>query len=335
MMEDKHGSYHAIPIQTGSIALRIKVEDFGKHSLLPLLNVFGKLYYGTVNKEYFDQLFQEKKQQFLEQLNSPTATTEKFSDFRLRMTRLALNEKWKWPACINVVRTAPEWATGGGRLLATGLCKKNPEQELTVLFFDQVGVDVKQWVADPIEVTSDQQLHDLLGVPYTPTQSSAIQLSAVLRQIGDRTCLFLHGVIDDELEGYQNSQETSNLTTLKKLQTWQELYPAPQLKIYTDWPDLITDSLNIWNYQIVGNIAQFSHQLYNPGHLERLARTQHEEHSGNSHVLFIKQPRLIDLSEFLIWVDNEHTTFINQDWDFLLYRRDTEYKTKMISFSSI
>lgn len=335
MMEDKHGSYHAIPIQTGSIALRITVEDFGKHNLLPLLNVFGKLYYGTVNKKYFAQLFQEKKKQFLEQLKTPTTATEKFSDFRLRMSRLALTDEWKWPACVNIVYNEPEWATGGGRILASGLCKKNPEQSLKVLCFDQNNTDVGQWLENPVEITTDQQLHKVLKVPYTPTQSLVIQLSAILKQIGERTCLFLHGVIDEELAGYQNSQESSELAVLKKLQQWQTTYPNPQLEIYTDWPELISDSLHMWNYRIVGNISQFAHQLYNPGHLERLAMTEHEESNGRTHVLYIKNPRPIDLSEFLIWVDLDHTTFIDCDWNFVLYQHDTLYKARMISFSSL
>jgi hypothetical protein len=182
---------------------------------------------------------------------------------------------------------------------------------------------------------ADQHLHTVLGVPYTPTQSSVIQLSAILRQLGDRTCLFLHGVIDEELAGYQNSQEPSKLEVLTKLQQWQTEYPRPQLEIYTDYPELISDSMDVWNYRVVGNMSQFSHQLYNPGHLERLASTEHEELNNRTHVLYIKQPRPIDLSEFLIWVDLDYTTFVNQDWGFVLYRRGTNYKTRMISFSSI
>jgi hypothetical protein len=333
MFEDKHGSYHAIPIHSGSIALRVKVENFGQHNLLPLLNVFGKLYYGTVNQHYFSQLFREKKQQFIEHLKKPTTATEKFSNFRLRMTRLALTTEWKWPACINMVGGTPEWATGNGRTLATGFTKNNPEQHLSVFFFDQVGTDIGQWLNDPIEVTTDQQLHTVLGTVYNSTHSPAIELFTVLKQAGERTCLFLHGVIDEELEGYQNSQEDTELILLNNLKQWQSRYPNPQLEIYTNWPNLITDSAKIWDYQVVGNTESLAHHMFHPGHLERLAKNEHESTKTRKHVLYVKNPRTIDLSEFLIWVDLEHTTFIDQNWDFILYRRDNNYKSQMISFS--
>jgi hypothetical protein len=334
MIEDQHGLYHAIPLQSGGIALRVKVEDSGRHSLVPFLNIFGRLYYGTVNRQYFKQLFQTKKQQFIEQLRAPTADTEKFSDFRLRMTRLALTDPWRWPACINLVAQEPEWATGNGRTLATGFCRPNPEQHLAVLFFDQTGADVTQWIDNPTEITSDEQLHQLLGLVRDVTQSPSIQLYSLVRQVNDRTCLFLHGFIDEDLKGYQNSQEAVELTTLKKLQAWQQQYPQPTLEIYTDWPELITDSAGVWNYRIAGDIKHLCHHIFYPGHLERLAKNEHGSQATRNHVLYVKNPRAIDLSEFLIWVDLEHTTFIDQTWDFLLYQRLDNYKSRMISFSS-
>lgn len=334
MIDDNHGLAHAIPIQAGSIALRIKVEDFGQHNLLHFLNLFGKLYFGTVNANYFNKLFQPKKQEFLRQLNSQL--TNQDLEFQLRMARVALTANWKWPAFVNVVddHGEPEWATGGSRILASGLCKQDPEQTITVLFFDQVGIQVNEWIANPIEVTTDEQLHQLLGLTYTQTQSPLIQISTVLRQVNNNTRLFLHGIIDEELEGYQNSQELSNLNLVDNLRTWQATNPHPQLKIYTDRPELISDSLGIWDYQIVGTMSQFAHQLYKPGHLERLARVDHEQKTPGN-VLYIKDPCNIDLSEFLVWLDTKHTTFIDQDWKFLLYRNDTDYASRMISFSSI
>lgn len=335
MIDDQHGLAHAIPIQSGSIAVRIKVEDFGKHSLLPFLNRFGRLYYGTVNATYFNTLFQEKKQQFLKQLNSTLVNQD--LEFQLRMSRIALDSNWKWPAFVNVVHLhgQPEWATGGSRILASGLCKENPEQTILVLFFDQIGIDVDQWIESPIEITTDEQLHQVLGLVYTQTQSPVIQISTVLKQINDHTRLFLHGIIDEELEGDQNSQELEQLPLLDNLRQWQSNYQQPQLDIYTDWPELISDSLGVWNYRVVGNIAQFAHQLYKPGHLERLARVEHEQKTTRGHILYIREPRAIDLTEFLVWVDVEHTTFIDKNWDFLLYRNGLEYKSTMISFSSV
>ena len=334
MVEDQHGFYHAIPIQTGSIALRITVENFGQHNLLPLLNVFGRLYYGTVNKTYFNQLFQEKKQKFLTDLNS--SIIDRDLEFQLKMSRTALTNNWKWPAFINMVQEngQPEWATGGSRILASGLCKKNPEQTITVLFFDQVGTSVDHWIDTPIEITSDEQLHQVLGVNYTQAQSPSIQISAVLRQVQAHTRLFLHGIFDEELAGQQNSQELVELKLLDNLRQWQATNPRPQLTIYTDWPELISDSMGVWNYRVAGNISQLTHHMFRPGHLEKLAYKKHEEGTNSEPVLYVKQPIALDLSEFLIWVDLEHTTFIEQDWNFLLYQRGNPYKLKMIGFST-
>jgi hypothetical protein len=334
MIEDQHGFYHAIPIQTGSIALRITVEDFGQHNLLPLLNVFGRLYHGTVNKKYFNQLFQEKKQKFLTDLKS--SIIDRDLEFQLKMSRVALTDNWKWPAFVNMVQEngQPEWATGGSRILASGLCKKNPEQTITVLFFDQVGTSVDHWIDEPIEITSDTQLHEVLGVNYAQTQSPSIQISAVLKQAHNHTRLFLHGIFDEELAGQQNSQELVELQLLDNLRQWQATNPQPQLTIYTDWPDLISDSMGVWNYRIAGSISQFTHHMFRPGHLEKLAYKEHEKEINSGPVLYVKQPIAIDLSEFLIWVDLEHTTFIEQDWNFLLYQRGNPYKLKMIGFSA-
>lgn len=335
MIDDQHGLAHAIPIQAGGIAVRIKVEDFGKHSLLPFLNLFGKLYYGTVNANYFNTLFQEKKQRFLEQLNS--SSIDQDLEFQLRMSRVALTSNWKWPAFVNVTQLhgQPEWATGGSRILASGISKQNPEQTISVLFFDQVGVEVAQWLENSTEITTDEQLHQILGLSYIQTQSPVIQISTVLKQINNHTRLLLHGIIDEELEGHQNSQELEKLPLLDNLRSWQSTHSQPQLDIYTDWPELISDSLGVWNYRIAGTIKQFAHQLYKPGHLERLARVEHEQKTTQAHVLYVREPRAIDLTEFLVWLDMDHTTFIEKNWNFLLYRNGADYKSTMISFSSI
>lgn len=334
MFEDQYGSYHAIPVQSGRIALRVKVEHSGQHALLPLLNVFGKLYHGTVKKEYFNRLFQEKRKQFLEQLNTPTVDSEKYCDFRLRMTRLSLDGSWKWPACVNMINHEPEWATGNGRILASGLTKKNPEQALSVLFFDQAGTDVAQWIENPVEITTDQQLHALFGLTYDTTQSDCIQLYAVIKQVNNRTCLLLHGIVDEELQGYQNSQESTQLIQLDKLRAWQKKYTRPRLKIYTDWPDLVHDSLGVWDVCEIAKLSTLKINVFLPGHLEKLARQEHQS-AGNNSVLFVKNPRAFDLSELLVWMDLEHTTFIEQDWNFLLYQNNGDYKSKMIGISSI
>jgi hypothetical protein len=292
------------------------------------------LYYGTINKKYFNQLFQEKKQKFLTDLNSSIINRD--LEFQLQMSRVALTDNWKWPAFVNMVQenSQPEWATGGSRILASGLCKQNPEQTITVLFFDQVGTSVDRWIDTPVEITSDKQLHQVLGVNYTQSQSPSIQISAILRQVHAHTRLFLHGIFDEELAGQQNSQELVELELLNNLRQWQANNPRPRLEIYTDWPELIVDSQGVWERHIVGTISQFKNVLFNPGHLERLAKNNSEENTA-SYVLYVKNPRAIDLSEFLVWLDTTHTAFIDQNWDFLLYQSAPTYQSRMISFSSV
>jgi hypothetical protein len=159
-----------------------------------------------------------------------------------------------------------------------------------------------------------------------------IQLSTLLKQVGNQTRLFLHGIIDEDLEGYQHSYESTELKLLDNLRQWQANNPRPRLEIYTDWPELIVDSQGVWDRHIVGTISQFKHVLFNPGHLERLAKSNSEENTA-SHILYVKNPRAIDLSEFLVWVDTKHTAFIDQNWDFLLYQSAPTYQSRMISFS--
>jgi hypothetical protein len=338
MIQDRHGMAHAIPLQSGSIALRIKVEGFGNHDLIKFLNLFGNLYYGTVDPTVFTMLFREKKHKFLKNLISIQPQDLPDLEFGLRMIRTAQNCEWKWPAFVNIVDpdSGPEWATGGSRLLASGICKNNPWQTLPVLLFDQVGIKTDQWICNSVEVNTDLVLHELLGIKFNQLQSPELQMSSVLRQVNGQPRLFLHGLLDDQLDGPQHSQDLIDLTLVSQLQKWQEQYgPTPKLKIYTDWPDLIEDSLNIWDIEIVGNMLQFKHQLFNPGHLERLARNEHESGTDVSHIMYVKNPVKIDLSEFLLWADTEHTTFIEQDWNFLIYRQDKCYQSKIINFSKI
>jgi hypothetical protein len=47
--------------------------------------------------------------------------------------------------------------------------------------------------------------------------------------------------------------------------------------------------------------------------------------------LYVVKPIKIDTSNLLPWMDLDYTTYTEKDWDFLLYRKDKDYKNTFIS----
>jgi hypothetical protein len=50
----------------------------------------------------------------------------------------------------------------------------------------------------------------------------------------------------------------------------------------------------------------------------------------NEHTLYIIDNKKIDVGDFLPWMDINHTTFIDENWKFIMYRKDQVYKNTFV-----
>jgi hypothetical protein len=122
---------------------------------------------------------------------------------------------------------------------------------------------------------------------------------------------------------------------------WRDQYPTkPKIKIYTNWPKQIHNHFDAWDIlkiessqHIIDEIQGFGGRK---GRLERWATEEHARPAeAVDHVLYVIDPRPIELGDLLVWMDAEHNTYIESTWKFLLYRKADIYKTTYIDTSYI
>lgn len=111
----------------------------------------------------------------------------------------------------------------------------------------------------------------------------------------------------------------------------------PLIGVYSDHPELITDSDNLWTIQHLGPLNPELVALINadPVNLSRHMARCHDRRIDKEfgHVLYKVSPDSIDLSYLSNWIDLDHTTFVESNYNFAVYRRDTEYSVKTIDLS--
>jgi len=111
----------------------------------------------------------------------------------------------------------------------------------------------------------------------------------------------------------------------------------PLIGIYSDHPELITDSDNLWTIQHLGPLNPEFVALVKADsmnlvrHMARCHDRQIDKEFG--HVLYMFSPEAIDLSYISSWIDLDHTTFIESNYKFGVYRRDTNYSVKTINLT--
>ena len=72
------------------------------------------------------------------------------------------------------------------------------------------------------------------------------------------------------------------------------------------------------------------------GRLERFATEEHKNPKETvDYVLYVVNPRPIELGDLLIWMDMEHNVYIESEWKFLLYRKADTYKNTFVDASYI
>jgi hypothetical protein len=293
-------------------------------SVVEYISEFGNLYYGAMNTDLFYRLLHTSTRQFLLNLkNIQSVETQQPEAFKLHLCRVALKESWRLPALISESSAGIYWSTGQGRLAATGLCMKEPHTKLKFLLVQEKDTDPNQFLQFPTLITTDQQLQEILN----PLGNAEIELR--LEQCGKNvklTALY---------DGDQSHHCDAGIHHLDQLKQWQSAYGTyPTLHIYTNWPELIVDSVGTWDIKHQGSSPIVQTELFRLGHLEKHLYTQIAKPTHDKdHVLYITTPRRIDISDFLCWVDTVHSAYININGEFALFRPDTQYNTILMDVS--
>jgi hypothetical protein len=318
-------------IQHNNIQLNVTAPKLNQ-TIVPFINMFGRLWYGQLTPELFVKKFNSTKKDLLFALTnldqSQTHNRNNFLNlsFQLDLLHATRNVKqWNFPCLINQYDNELDWTTGNKRLLATGMNRATPWNHLNVLALTDH--DICDFLIDPESVESDSQLEKILNF------SGPIQLDTEMinGQSGLKIKLsYLGGIL---------TPKENKHSALKKFSQWQQKYGKhPILEITTSWPEMITDSANAWNIKIVDNSETIKKGIFRPGHLENNLRKEHARGvlpTQGHHRLLIVEPRPIDVSELLCWMNLEQNIFIDHNWQFLLHRPDSMFENTFIGLSEI
>jgi hypothetical protein len=313
--------------QHGKISTVLSLPTFYR-SITHFINSFGNLYYGTMNTELFYKLMKLSKQQFLSELkNIDRVQTTQPVAFKLHLCRIAMKESWRLPALINQAESTISWSTGQGRFLATGMCLSEPHTRLKFLLLQNKNTPAYEFLQNPMPITTDQQLHEILNL--SDNTSDIVEMEFQLEQNGSHLSLI------SLYNGDQSHHYDAGTTYLDQFKLWQQSYgPRPVLHIYTNWPELITDNENVWKIKHQGNSTITKSNDFKLGHLERQLFNQiGNPIHGSDHVLYVTEPRPIDVSDFLCWMDLTYSGYISCQGQFALFRPDTNYISTFVDIS--
>jgi len=332
------GERDRITARSGKIKYDIVFESLEK-GLVPFLSSYGDLYYGKFSVEFFTTRFKINRRLFLQNLISAPQLTDwdQFalfsSAFYLHMCRVCQTESWIWPSLCFREGDKITQTSGLSRMVATGICKPEPWQHLNVLFLENKGQSPDTVIADYEKITTDEQLHRVLNAEFSNEFFQVPGVSIGIT-VNSQNCVKLNYV--------NNGQDHTPVNDTTRglwanLVAWHQKYGRqPKLKIYTDWPDLIQDSENFWDIELAGPSKPIHEKIFFPGHIERAIRELHESNPApHEHVVHIVKPVKLDVTELLCWLDLEHTTFIDSNHKFIVYRPDAQYKNTYIDLSSI
>jgi len=318
--------------QQGAIELQFSMPHI-KKDLVKFITQNSKLYFGNLHKSVFDNKFQQLKQQFfqnqLTQVDSILTDTVQPASFNLYMTQLALTQQWRWPAMVTELDQGLHFSAGNSRLLASGISKINPHDCLKFLVLQKTTTPADCFLNNPIEITNDQLLHQVLGLNYTQNVCDS-ELVFGVEQILDQN--HIKFMLTTMYDGNKDYHYYAGAEHLAKYHGWLWKYgKRPRLKIYTNWPSMISDSSRQWNINFSGPSTHTKTDNFKLGHLESfLINGANNTISQKEHGLYITSPRPIDIANLLCWVDLDYNCWIDQNLDFVLFRNDVQYNTRLI-----
>lgn len=118
---------------------------------------------------------------------------------------------------------------------------------------------------------------------------------------------------------------------------WELKYGLrPDLVVYTNRQELITDSLNRWNITFCWPMDSIIDICFPPKALEKYISRVHDRKfdSNFSHCLYVATPTPIDLSSLYTCMDLDHTMYYDHQERYAIYRRDITHRVKQINIDS-
>ena len=335
------GSTIALPIDVlmvkqGEIGFILRFPDIRK-GIIHTINQYGKLYYGTLQPSLFkSEQFVAQKKHYISQLrnlsdpdNKNFVADREQASFVLELCREFLKDKWHWPVLINRLPTGDiAFKNGLSRAVATVMTVADPWKHLPALFYEKPGFDVDATLEDYVLINNIEDLERIfkkvnLGLCYDKIDGI---FWPTLESVSSRLAP------DDKEEfGLLRSDQYS-----KEFLLWRSRYQSrPTLHIYTDWPEAVSDATLVWNVVHAGPSTPIIELIQGFGNRPAiLEKPCFELHSDplytNEHTLYIIDDKKIDVGDFLPWMDINHTTFIDENWKFIMYRKDQVYKSTFV-----
>jgi len=314
------------------------------NDILLYLNQYAVLYHGHFHKRVFCQRFQQVRQEIIQLLvDLPLIKSQEWVQsnlenigkyqtvaFIMYMCRLAQKIKWDFP----VIANYGSWVNGGSRVFATGMTKIDPWDYVEGLELVKIGSN-SQLLDNPVQIQSDEMLHKVFGLDFIFDKAALSEFSFITELQDNK--LYLRNFKNS----FDNFNNPGQYYIWDQYMVWRSQYPTnPKIKIYTNWPDQIHNYFKVWDIveivssqHIIDDIQGFGNR---PGRLENMAREEYRNPRETvDHVLYVVDPRPIELGELLIWVDFEHNLYIESNWKFLLYRKEIFYNLMFIDTSYI
>lgn len=334
-------SLDCIKVQSGEMLFVLKFDRL-QDGIISFIEQFGNLYYGSLNQQIFLKMFVKQKNNLIwNLLNVKNILSNEdileSTRFNLYMCKSSVHQfQWGTPATVSWHREQRYWFSGQDRILASGLSKgENQHQLLKILCLEHPKNDINEFLESPIKIRDDRQLNGIFGLSSDSDNSHLISLyTRLLRDINGHTLVL--ELIGDEA-GYVPEAESKK--SLDTYVNWREVYgPRPKLHVYTDWPELLTNTYYAWEVVHAGPSVFKKDDLHSGlGFLENKLRFRSDEEFVriHPHTLFMIEPVRIDVAEFLFWMDLEHSTYVGNDLQYLLYRDSSEYRSTFIRTSSL
>lgn len=324
-----------IKIQSGE-TLFILTLDHLRDGVVPFIEQFGNLYYGNLNYSSFVDTFVNLKNHLVLNLLDIESTLAneaalEFVQFGLHMCKLSREQpQWHWPGTVSWYQGQRYWNTGLNRTLASGLFGGQDQHRLLkILCLDSPDNDINEFLESPVRIRNDQQFNEIFGLSPDTESSHLMTLTArLVRDLKGHTLIL---ELVGSGEKYDPGLEPKRCLT--SYFEWYKKYGSRnRLCVYTDWPDLITNTHRAWEVIHAGPSVR-SHL----GYLENQLKFRGQDGFVDiyPHTLFMVKPTRIDVAELLFWMDLEHSAYIGNDFRYLLYRDSDEYRSTQIRTSNL
>lgn len=327
-----------LSLRSGDLQANFNFQDL-TNSIVDMLAAFDRqLYYGYMHRDVFLYghylNYKEVMMQQMLQDADLTAQYHRHLAFFMYMARIAQDQKkWRYPGLLNRHPNGRiEQMTGRNRAAASLLVHERPWEQFPILLAEHPDFQASELLKDPELVQDDERLQEILQVdPDGQKWSASVELNLVVEKTGpDLWCR-----LDYVGTGYFHDVDPKQgLAMLEEFNQWRTRYPGPvPLAVYTQWPELLIDRPGVFDIEIVGS-SEGMLMDKRPGTAEHAVRRYHNSPShSQDHVLWVIGPRFLDLTDFLFWLDTQHSTYISSDWQFILYRRQPQYVNTFVSLS--